>query len=112
MHTKPFAITTALICHAIEHRRMLRFNYDGGERYVVPHLCGLTADTHNEILHAYQLSGYTHQKGSLPEWRNFIVSKITDLSESGRAFHEPSPGYHPEALDMEEIYAKINSSHS
>jgi hypothetical protein len=81
------------ICAAIAARRVIRFEYDGGERVVEPHAHGAsTAGV--ELLSGYQVSGHS-SSGPVPGWRMFRVAGIAALREDGASFAAPRADYNP-----------------
>lgn len=76
---------------AVRERRVITFLYDGHERAVEPHACGVGVNG-EPVLHGYQFAGGS-ASGSPPGWRNFSVAKITDLAVGERRFAAPRPGY-------------------
>jgi len=65
------------IIEAIENKLLLEFEYDGHYRLVESHTYG-TFKTGKDTLVAYQIDG-TSERGNVPDWRPFTVSKITNL---------------------------------
>ena len=45
------------ICKAIESRKIIAFNYDGGSRRVEPYCYGISKNR-KKLLRAYQISGF------------------------------------------------------
>lgn len=78
----------ATICAAIKDRKVISFRYSGTIRTVEPHLLGYDSDG-DLTLSAWQLSGTG--KG----WRDFHVSKLSELSTTGQSFSGPREGYNP-----------------
>jgi predicted DNA-binding transcriptional regulator YafY len=72
------------ICEAIQNRRVLRFDYDGGERTVEPYVLGTTR-AGVELLRAYQTSGFS-QSGQSQGWKLFRTSEIGDIRLAGDTF--------------------------
>jgi len=81
------------IVAAIASRSVVEMRYESGApRLVQPHVLYRAADGH-ELLDTYQVSGYTHA-GPLPDWRLFIVAKITQFVILDAEF-DIAPGYNP-----------------
>ena len=76
---------------AVRERRVVTFRYDGHERRVEPHACGV-GSAGTEILHGYQFDGGS-ASGAGPGWRTFSVAKISALAVTERRFDTPRPGY-------------------
>ncbi|MEM5871894.1 MAG: hypothetical protein QW051_03405 [Candidatus Aenigmatarchaeota archaeon] len=95
-----------LICEAIKSKRIIKFNYDGFERVVEPHTCGIHKATGNVVLSAYQVGGYSSSE-KIPYWRLYVVDKITDLEITNEIFIEPRPGYRRGDSRMSIIYCEI-----
>lgn len=71
---------------AIDHRRVVRFRYDGLERVVEPHVLG-TRDGRLQVL-TWQLGGAS-SSGRLPAWRLFFVDDLLDLELTEDRFAGP-----------------------
>jgi hypothetical protein len=84
---------SSLICAAIAGRRVLRFEYGGGERVVEPHAHG-TSSAGVELVLCYQVAGHS-MSGPVPGWRMFKVAGVTELREDGATFGGPRPDYNP-----------------
>jgi len=67
------------IIEAVNKRNLLEFRYDGHLRLVEPHTYGVST-IGNDTLSAYQVEG-TSDKGDVPDWKLFIISRITDLKK-------------------------------
>lgn len=76
-----------LICEAIRNRQVLKLTYDGVTRMCEPHLLGYDS-TNDLTLSAWQLSG-----GSGGGWRDFHISKASDISITDKSFVSARPGY-------------------
>jgi len=74
-----------LLCKAIQTKRVVEFFYKGGTRVVEPYCYGIHKDSDNYVLCAYQLSGYS-ESGGLPDWRLFIVPKISSFKITNTEF--------------------------
>ena len=77
------------ICDAIARKRILTFTYRGRPRRVEPHLLGYY-HSGDLTLSAWQLSG-----GSGQGWRDFHVSKLSDIAIAEATFARARPGYNP-----------------
>jgi hypothetical protein len=78
---------------AITSRSVVEMRYESGApRLVEPHVLYRAADGH-ELLDTYQVAGYTH-RGPLPDWRLFVVAKITQFVILDAEF-DIAPGYNP-----------------
>jgi len=67
-----------LIFRALRRREQLTFSYQELPRECCPVILGYAADG-REVLFAYQFSGATSSKTTLPQWRCFSVEAISDL---------------------------------
>lgn len=74
---------------AIRERRLVSFHYQGHDRVVEPHACGIVAGG-EAVLHGYQIGGNS-ASGGLPGWRTFSVSKIGALKITEERFAGPRP---------------------
>ena len=94
------------ICEAIENKKVIEFVYKNYKRIVEPHCYGVHKDTKNEVLHAYQVGGYT-SSGKNPPWRIYIVSKMSEIVVTDRQFENPRPDYTRNDLDMSKIFYQL-----
>jgi len=94
------------ICNAIRERRLIRFYYDGYERFVQPHAYGIHKDTGNEVLRAYQVGGDS-SSGDIPDWRLYIVNKISNVEVIDEVFENTAPGYKRNDSSMSYIFCQI-----
>lgn len=90
---------------AIDIKNLLEFHYDGHYRLVEPHTCGVSPKG-NDTLSAYQVGG-TSDKGSVPDWKQFTISKIVGLKKSDGTFTGTRKGYTRGDSSMSKIYAEL-----
>jgi len=76
-----------LICNAIRNKVILKIIYKGTMRMCEPHLLGYDS-TNDLTLSAWQISGK-----SGVGWRDYHVSKATDISITENNFVTARPGY-------------------
>lgn len=89
----------------IAARQVVRFNYHGHTRVVVPATFGLERHTGNSVLRGYQVGG-TSGSGHVPDWRLFRVDQISAPTiEAGTS--APPPGYHRNDRQMSLIFAQL-----
>jgi len=69
------ATLDARLRFAIQHRRVIQFNYQDALRIAEPHDYGISRDRLRLL--AFQLRG--HSKGPLPGWRMFDVDRMEQL---------------------------------
>jgi hypothetical protein len=93
------------VIKAIKNRLLLEFEYDGHYRLVESHTYG-TFKTGKDTLVAYQIDG-TSERGNVPDWRPFTVSKITNLVLLEDSFTGTRNGYKRGDSRMDEIYAEL-----
>ncbi len=80
-----------ILIEAIDNRKLISFYYENQPiKRAAPHAIYVST-AGNENLDAYQYDGYS-QSGNLPDWRNFLLSKIQNLEILGENF-EIAPGY-------------------
>lgn len=96
---------TAIIREAISKMKRIEFYYDGGRRVVEPHCLGVTTDG-NPALRGYQVSGFS-VSGTIPDWRMFVLSKMSSLSVLDETFYSPRPGYRRGDRGMDSIVAEL-----
>lgn len=95
-----------LICDAINERKVIEFDYDEHKRIVQPHAYGIHKDTRNEVLRAFQIRGYS-SSGNVPDWRLYILSKISNIKVLNEIFETPAPKYRKNDSAMSHIYCQI-----
>jgi predicted DNA-binding transcriptional regulator YafY len=95
-----------LISEAIEKRKMLRFDYEGHARQVEPHHYGFLNDS--KQLHCYQV-GNGSRSGGLPQWRNFRLDQIQNLSIEALSFTQ-RPDYNPGNSHYSSILKQITQN--
>jgi hypothetical protein len=83
----------AAICQAVKSRRVIRFEYGGGERRVEPHCHGFSA-AGEEMMLAYQVGGYS-SSGNGEGWKMFAVRRIGPLVETGDSFARARSDFDP-----------------
>ena len=89
---------------AIANRRLLKFMYDGCFRIVEPHDYGILNGV--VTLFCYQVEGQS-RRGRLPDWRLFVLSKMSDADPT----NEPFAGLRPvfgDHLVWDEIFASVS----
>ena len=80
-----------VICEAIRGKNLLRFNYQGNDRIVEPHLLGQDRSG-NEILSAYLVGGFSRSADSR-RWRRYFVKQMRSLTKLEEQFDHPRAGY-------------------
>ena len=94
-----------LICQAIKERRLLRIDYDPGERIIEPHTHGLS-NQDNELLRAYQTSGAS--ASNIPvDWKLLRVDRIRSIELLDEGFPGPRNGYRRGDFVMAEIFCQL-----
>jgi len=89
------------IIEAVNKRNLLEFRYDGHLILVEPHTFGVST-IGNDTLSAYQVEG-TSDKGDVPDWKLFTISRITDLKKFDKTFSGTRKG----DSRMTNIYAEL-----
>jgi hypothetical protein len=89
---------------AILDHRLVRFQYQGLERTVEPHLLGLH-EAGEPMLVAYQTGGGS-QSGQIPGWRTFITTSIEDVVLDDHHFPGPRGDLVVNTQRMLEIFAR------
>ena len=94
-----------VICEAIGKRQVLAFRYAGGERIVEPYRHGKST-AGNEVLRAYQLSGYSssHQPAA---WKLFDIYKMADVHPTGQTFRFNRAGYVAKDRTMRYVHCQV-----
>lgn len=80
----------AVIISAIQNRRILKWTYPPGDRWIEPHALGRSADG-NLLLRAYQTNGAS-ASGEHKWWKLFRVDRAEGFEPSG-SFDGPRPEY-------------------
>lgn len=93
------------ICSAIAARARMRISYGGGQRLVEPH-CHGTSTAGNEVLRAYQVSGFS-RSGEHEGWKLFDVSKIEASETLAERFLTNRPGYNPADSRMSSVHCHV-----
>lgn len=94
-----------MICSAINSKKVIRFDYNGGFRTVEPFCHGLST-AGNEVLRGYQTGGYS-ESGDSVGWKLFQVSKISSMTITNDYFDVKRPGYNPNDSAMTTIYCNV-----
>ena len=85
------------LCDAIKARHIVRFYYAGteepGYRTVEPYMVAYNL-TDNLVLSAWYLSGASESQGG-PDWRKYLLSQISQVTDLGERFDGLRPGYQP-----------------
>ena len=94
----------ALITHAIATRTCLAFTYHGSPRIVQPHRLGLSKNTQNILLRAYEIT-----KNGAPSntWKLYDLQKIANLTLTPATFPQNAPGYTPTDKALSSLLAEV-----
>ncbi len=97
------------ICQAIRDMKVLTFTYADRQgnihdRTVEPYAHGVTK-AGNEAVRAYQTAGTSESK--IPNWRLFVVNRITNLSISEQRFDGTAPDYAHGDEDLDPIHCLV-----
>jgi predicted DNA-binding transcriptional regulator YafY len=88
------------ICGAIAERRVIEFRYKMELRRVEPHLVGY--DSNGDLtLSAYQTSGLK------PGWRDFHLTKLSELTVTEARFEHARSGYNPRDETIARVVCRI-----
>lgn len=93
------------ICEAINSKRVIQFDYNGGMWLVEPFCYGISSKG-NEILRGYQTGGYS-ESGKPEGWKLFDLSKVSGLEITNISFEGIRPDYNPNDRAMVRIYCCI-----
>ncbi len=100
----------AVICEAIERRRLLSFDYEGEMRLVQPAVLGLHRTTDRLSLRAFQVGGVS-RSGGPAGWRLYTVRKLRDPRIRDEPFAAPPPGYRPDDDELWPIVCRLHTDH-
>jgi predicted DNA-binding transcriptional regulator YafY len=95
-----------LLRAAIEHRRMIRFRYNGQERIVEPHDYGIHKGS-TKLL-GYQVAG--SGRGRLPNWRWWETARISDLALLDRTFPGGRPASSGKHHHWDQLFIRVKSA--
>lgn len=84
-------ILIAAIANAIREKKLLRIDYDAGERLIEPHALGRSSEG-NFLLRAYQTEGAS-ASGEHIHWKLFRVDRLRGCDDEGSVFDGPRPDY-------------------
>lgn len=89
---------------AVAERRVLQFMYDSYARVAEPHDYGIHKGARKVL--CYQVGGNSGS-GKVPDWRTFLVDKISRASIGTATFagSRPVPGKH---IDWDELFASVS----
>ena len=76
---------------AINERRLIRLDYEPGERLIEPHAYGSSNDG-NELIRAFQVEGAS-ESGEHHQWKLFRVDRIKSMEVLDEKFPGPRPEY-------------------
>ncbi len=97
------------ICQAIHEMKLLTFTYADRQgnihkRIVEPYAHGVTK-AGNEALRAYQIAGTSESE--IPNWRLYVVDRITNLNISEQGFDGTASGYAHGDKDLDPIHCLV-----
>ncbi len=94
------------IVEAIRSKRKLELNYKNeGLRLVLPHAIYIST-TGKTLVDAYQTSGYSTHLEKIPDWRQFDVAKISNITVLEETFNIAS-GYNPSSDRYSNAISKV-----
>ena len=96
------------ICHAIQNRTLLSFDYRGHLSVVIPVAHGSHKTTHNQILRAYQIRG-SRADGGVPGWGIYRIDWMSNIQSLPEVFAAAPQGYKRGDKDMSPIHCELYS---
>jgi hypothetical protein len=93
------------ILSAIRNKQVLRFNYNGKERFVEPQTYGVSI-AGREVLRAHQIGGGSGS-GQLRMAKLFDLEKMSNLRKVGTVFEGALSAHNPKDSAMVEIFATL-----
>jgi hypothetical protein len=97
----------ALLCQAIETRKLLAFTYEGHARVVAPYAHGYTR-TGSEVLRAVQVRG-SSRSGHVGGGKLWTISKMRLVRTLAESFVPNDPEYEPNDVAMLTVHCRIES---
>jgi hypothetical protein len=94
------------ICSAINSKKVIKFYYRGGIRFVEPFCYGLHKISGNEVLRGYQVGGFS-EFGEPFGWKLYSVDEISKLVITDNKFRDDRKYYNPDEPMMKEIICKV-----
>lgn len=95
----------SIICNAIDNKEVLEFCYHGENRVIEPFCYGVSTSG-NEVLRAFQISGYS-DSGKSFGWKMFKVNEMKYIHDKGLKFNGKREHYNPNDKNMVEIFRRI-----
>jgi hypothetical protein len=95
----------ALLCEAIETKKLLAFTYEGHPRVVAPYSHGFTR-AGAEILRAVQLRG-SSRSGNFGHGKLWSVSKMRLVRTLNESLIADDPDYEPNDAAMARIHCRV-----
>ena len=98
------------LCLAVKERRLISVRYGGGWRTIEPRVHGFHRRTGNEVIRAFQVSGYS--SSSPPDgWRSFRLDEMSEITVLSETFPADRSGYNPNDPDMSQIHCRVDQLH-
>ena len=94
-----------VICKAIKNKAVLKFKYRNDLRIAEPQCHGISA-AGKEVLRGFQKKNHS-KPDQPPVERLFEVSKISDLTTTGKTFSKPGPNYNPNDKAMAFVHCRL-----
>ena len=92
----------AIVCKAIQEKKVISFYYDGGVRLAEPHCHGVSKDG-NDLLRAFQVGGHS-ESGNPVGWKLLRLDELSGLQITSQTFSGPRPLYNPADKAMARVY--------
>jgi hypothetical protein len=99
------------ICSAINSKKVIRFFYRGGIRFVEPFCCGLHKSSGKEVLRGYQVKGFS-EFGEPYGWKLYPVNEISKLEITDDSFKGDRKDFNPNYPMIKQILCKIEGESS
>jgi hypothetical protein len=93
-----------VICTAIQHCRLLEFDYEGLHRIVAPYCHGFTQK--GEVLRAIQVGGDSHS-GGFNFGKLWTVEKMVGVHGTAESFVPDDPHYNPSDSAMTAVHCSV-----
>ena len=96
------------LMQAIQSKTVIKINYrdETGSRLLEPFCYGM-GGSNNELLRAWEISGFSNHPDDVPNWRLFIVEDISSIELTDNHFTGVRPSYNPNDIAINRVYVHV-----